>query len=639
MYLTPKLKRIITICELPYTLIWGDTFSETNPQMGFQYRFALILFTFTLLFLASISLLFYYQSKNTAIESAGLAMEQSAQDIADYIDVYLEEEAHLAAAVASADIIETALLQSNAEYGALTTEQRQVMMDELEQRWKANQQPDAEIIQRFLYNPLAQYLRRQQQQQTEEYGEIFLTNRYGVVVGTTNKLTTITHAHKYWWQEAFNQDAGRIYFDDRGYDNSVNGYVVGIVYPIMKDDRVIGILKINLSLLGTLNRFLNKIGQHGTRHALLTRSGGRVILEAGHEPLSTDIPPKVQQQFRGNFSGHVIFFKQDREYLAAYAPVALTFDSKHYGFGGRPQAADHSQGNQDESWYVTTTDDMENILAPAFRTTTWILETGLVFAILIAILAVILGRAISHPIIELTNQVQRIGKGDLDAEINIDSADELSTLASTFNTMVQNLKKITVSRDQMEEEVKQRRIAESKLRKLSLTDELTGLFNRRGLLEQGERQLKLSQRTNNQLFMLFADVDCLKHVNDIMGHEVGDALLCQFADILKATLRESDIIARIGGDEFAALIIEHAGAKDIAPLMERMTENIRAFNNKGEHPFRLSVSIGISKCDHTIPCTMEELITNADQEMYKNKQQKKGSILKFPQPPDSVSSN
>ena len=101
---------------------------------------------------------------------------------------------------------------------------------------------------------------------------------------------------------------------------------------------------------------------------------------------------------------------------------------------------------------------------------------------------------------------------------------------------------------------------EEKLRVLSLTDELTGLYNRRGFFTLSEQQLKMAGRLKSGIFMLYADMDTQKEINDRFGHQGGDLALIEIADIFKTTYRASDIIARIGGDEFTIFSVGNTRA-------------------------------------------------------------------------------
>src|SRR6267142_1804814 len=100
---------------------------------------------------------------------------------------------------------------------------------------------------------------------------------------------------------------------------------------------------------------------------------------------------------------------------------------------------------------------------------------------------------------------------------------------------------------------------QAELGNLALTDELTGLYNRRGFMALAERQLKLARRSGRGMLLFMTDVDCLKQINDSFGHFEGDRALKRTADVLEETFRGSDVVARLGGDEFAVLAIEAAG--------------------------------------------------------------------------------
>ena len=157
-----------------------------------------------------------------------------------------------------------------------------------------------------------------------------------------------------------------------------------------------------------------------------------------------------------------------------------------------------------------------------------------------------------------------------------------------------------------------------KLRNLSLTDELTGLYNRRGLFTLAEPLLKLACRNKNHVFLLYADLDNLKKINDVLGHHEGDNAIIDTAHVLKAAFRETDIIARIGGDEF--VVIPVAGNKtDVDMVIARFREHIRAQNEKNGRSYTLSISLGLSGCDPEAPCTIDDLLKRAEKLMYEDK--------------------
>jgi diguanylate cyclase (GGDEF)-like protein/PAS domain S-box-containing protein len=163
---------------------------------------------------------------------------------------------------------------------------------------------------------------------------------------------------------------------------------------------------------------------------------------------------------------------------------------------------------------------------------------------------------------------------------------------------------------------------EAKLRTLSLTDELTGLYNRRGFFTVGEQLLKQSRRQKAGIFVLYADVDDLKDINDKCGHREGDMALIQAADVLRGTFRESDIIARIGGDEFVVLAMETT--KNGAEKLENRLQSILNAHNARNQLYKLSLSIGIAYCAPECVYSIDELLIQGDQLMYEQKKSKAG---------------
>jgi diguanylate cyclase (GGDEF)-like protein len=169
----------------------------------------------------------------------------------------------------------------------------------------------------------------------------------------------------------------------------------------------------------------------------------------------------------------------------------------------------------------------------------------------------------------------------------------------------------------------QRTRTEDALRELSLVDELTRAYNRRGFLTLAEQQIKVAHRTKKEMSLFYADLDDLKKINDSFGHDEGDAALTEAADLLKEAFRDSDIIARIGGDEFVVLAIDIAEGK-VTALIRRLRERIQARNARAGTAYRLSFSLGVSRYDPDKPCTLQELLTQADRRMYEEKMSKKG---------------
>jgi diguanylate cyclase (GGDEF)-like protein len=160
-----------------------------------------------------------------------------------------------------------------------------------------------------------------------------------------------------------------------------------------------------------------------------------------------------------------------------------------------------------------------------------------------------------------------------------------------------------------------------KLETLSFTDELTGLYNRRGFILMSRQTILIANRRQTPMFLLFLDLDNLKRINDSFGHAVGDDALRRMSDILKATFRGSDIIGRMGGDEFAIFPVDTSEA-GVRAVWTRLEDTIGDFNRANQGPFELAFSAGIAAYDPAAPITIEELLAQADKLMYEAKGRK-----------------
>nr|MBC8264603.1 GGDEF domain-containing protein [Anaerolineales bacterium] len=159
---------------------------------------------------------------------------------------------------------------------------------------------------------------------------------------------------------------------------------------------------------------------------------------------------------------------------------------------------------------------------------------------------------------------------------------------------------------------------EETLRALALIDDLTNLYNRRGFITLGQQQLKAANRAKRRMVLLFADFDGLKQINDALGHPEGDRALIETADVLRETFRESDIIARIAGDEFVVLAIETNGVP-AEILITRLQQSLEVRNARKERRYKLSLSVGLARYDPERPCSIDELLARADRAMYEQK--------------------
>ena len=215
------------------------------------------------------------------------------------------------------------------------------------------------------------------------------------------------------------------------------------------------------------------------------------------------------------------------------------------------------------------------------------------------------------------------------AQLHRATGDEIQLLQALANTtavafenvrLLTNLEQRVKARTrELEREVAERHRAEEAVRQIAISDDLTGLLNRRGFFLQAEQELKIARRLEQQALLLFVDLDGLKQVNDTHGHGVGDRMICDAADVLRKVFRDSDVLARFGGDEFAAFTLD---AGDHDAVRERLRNAVDEFNAADGRPYRLSLSVGLAAYRPSMPDSLAHLIEQADAAMYREKRNK-----------------
>ena len=229
---------------------------------------------------------------------------------------------------------------------------------------------------------------------------------------------------------------------------------------------------------------------------------------------------------------------------------------------------------------------------------------GLTFSVVVAIIVTL---NISAPLRRLTATANRIAAGEMVEPAPSRRRDEIGSLSRAVTEMVRTLNQQA-----------------GELRQLADADELTGLVNRRGFMMLAEHQLRLADRQQTSLSLVFLDVDQFKSINDQFGHDEGDRALRELAGLLLATFRKSDVVARLGGDEFCILMAD-IDPSGLETVLRRCREGVAAFNRESRFPWRLSVSLGLATYDAAHPEPLEALIASADRAMYRDKEQSRAA--------------
>jgi len=370
---------------------------------------------------------------------------------------------------------------------------------------------------------------------------------------------------------------------DAYWDTGVNKPVIVLTVPIRRDDGLfLGALSAKVNLSGLIDVLREHAADSRTVYAI-TEQGRVVISSAGNsaDVMKTTLPTASARELLEH-EGHRVgqARAKEREVVAVlrrvpqlrWAAVAEAPITDEGGTGG-PSA---------------------------------LLILGLV--VLVGLLAFLASMLITRPVVRLSEAAARVAAGDLSIELPPSgSSGEVGYLTRALNTLVARLRE---------------REGQSELEKLSLTDALTGLYNRRHLMGTLATEVQRSRRQRRAFTVLLADVDKFKQYNDTHGHLAGDAALVKIAEVFRRTTRAVDCVARYGGEEFVVMLLECPIAT-AALVAERIRARI-ADTDLGEG--KLTVSIGLAEYPDGGD-TPEELIATADAAMYKAKSGGRNQIV------------
>jgi diguanylate cyclase (GGDEF)-like protein len=166
-----------------------------------------------------------------------------------------------------------------------------------------------------------------------------------------------------------------------------------------------------------------------------------------------------------------------------------------------------------------------------------------------------------------------------------------------------------------------RKREELRMRKACLTDDLTRLYNRRGFMALAEQHLRIARRQGKDSVVMYVDMDDFKQLNDHYGHAAGDRALMAVSRLLQSTVRDCDVVARMGGDEFTILALD-ADVMGARAIQKRLDERLALFNASGELPMALSLTVGHTRVRPSDTSSVIELLARADQLLYARKRRR-----------------
>jgi len=366
---------------------------------------------------------------------------------------------------------------------------------------------------------------------------------------------------------------------DATWDAAVGKAVIVVVAPIRRDDgQLLGALSGKINLNGVIDMLQDHAGGAGRDVSVITEQGRLVIRASGTSAdlMKTTVPAATFRELIEHEGQPVVQSRpQGGEVLAVLRRVPqLRWAAVVEAPPTTAAAAGESHG---------------------LRTSLIVL--GLL--IVVAVLAMTAGTLVTRPLVRLSEAAARAAAGDLSAELPPGGSGEVGYLTRAFSTLVARLRE---------------REGQSELERLSLTDALTGLYNRRHLMGTLASEVQRSRRLRRSFTVLLADVDQFKQYNDTHGHLAGDTALVKIAEVFRQTTRAVDCVARYGGEEFVVMLLE-CSLSTAAIVAERVRARV-AQQELGAG--RLTVSIGLAEYPEGGD-TPEDLIATADAAMYRAK--------------------
>jgi diguanylate cyclase (GGDEF)-like protein len=365
------------------------------------------------------------------------------------------------------------------------------------------------------------------------------------------------------------------------WDAALNKAAIVLVVPIRQDDGVfLGALAAKLNLDGVRDMLEQLSANHSRDVYLITEQGRLVSSAAGNSAdlMKTTLPETTTRELVER-EGQTVVQSRPRGQGGEVVAVLRRIPQLRWAAVAEAPRADATRE------------------AGSLRSRTVLLLIALVLAA--GIVAFIVGLAITHPLERLTEAAARVAAGDLQVELPAAGSGDVGYLTRAFNTLVSRLRE---------------KESHGELEKLSFTDALTGLYNRRHLMGTLASEVQRSRRLRRAFSVLLADVDRFKQYNDTHGHLAGDAALVKIAEVFRRTTRQVDCVARYGGEEFVVMLLE-ANLSTAALVAERIRARV-AEQDLGEG--KLTLSIGVAEYPDGGD-TPEDLIATADAAMYKAK--------------------
>ncbi len=438
-----------------------------------------------------------------------------------------------------------------------------------------------------------------------DYEELLVINADGQIVTSSAEHAGAASLPGNWLLRA---RAGDSIMGDAYRDDASGRSVVRIAVPVKSaDDQLLGLLATTLNF-AAVEEIMRKLTPRETVQMYLIDADGQVITSsnrASSDLKHARVPESVTQHLFGEASAE---------------PASSAMEYRN--FEQQKVLGSIALSSQQE-WGVLTEITEADAYAQTIRIRNLTLLITAAVLLVIGLSAYLLGVTIVRPLHRLTRGASEVANGNLSVEVPHVGGGEVGYLTEVFNYMVSKLRE-----DQEELAAVNETLTKTnkELQEISITDSLTGLYNRRYMMEALTNEVSRASRMEHQFAVLMIDIDHFKRYNDTYGHLAGDDLLMQAAGLFRESIREMDLAARYGGEEFLIILPEHGAdaAMNVAERIRSRVATTTSDTDKTEVPITVSIGVAVFPDNGATPVA---LIESADAALYRGKESGRNRVM------------
>jgi diguanylate cyclase (GGDEF)-like protein len=433
-----------------------------------------------------------------------------------------------------------------------------------------------------------------------DYQELMLLDLQGAPVATSSDKVTTVKLPERWLERA---QANKYTIGSAYWDETLQAGVIVIVQPIRTaNDRLLGVMLAKLNFR-TISKVLVKYaqGEIGELY-LLTQDG--FLLDS-----SRSISAKFLETKLLNSTTQKLFSQEGEPnaYLSYHNQSVVGALKRMSELG----------------WGVVAEKERAKAYAQIVRLRNLTLALVVGLLLIIGLAAYLISLSLVRPLDRLTSGAGKVAAGDLEVDVPVGSRSEVGYLTEVFNDMVARLRQGREELAAINETLREKNV---ELHEISITDSLTGLYNRKHLMETLDKEVSRCQRHSHSFSLMVIDIDHFKKYNDTYGHLAGDEVLSRLASVFKESIRSSDYAARYGGEEFIVMLPE-IGPEQGVEAAERIRHQVaeQRFGNEGE-PIKVTISVGVASYPDNGE-DAESVIKKADEALYEAKEMGRNRVV------------